>query len=78
MSVLVGREKIYNSLKSGEAVKVFDPACGTGGFLVYLMQERLRYAETDLRLNRITKKAYTNIIEKSMTQTFFGSDANDQ
>lgn len=77
MSVLVGRKKIYNSLKSGETVKVLDPACGTGGFLVYHMQQCLRYAEADLRWSKITKKAYDSIVDKAMKKTFYGSDAND-
>jgi type I restriction enzyme M protein len=77
MSVLVGRNKIYSSLKSGASVKVLDPACGTGGFLVYLMQECLRYAEADVRWDKVTKKAYEAIVERAMKKTFFGSDANE-
>ena len=48
MSMLVGRDKIYNSVRSGSSTKVLDPACGTGGFLVYLMQDALRRASIDL------------------------------
>jgi hypothetical protein len=56
MSTLVGREKIYNSLRSGEKVKVLDPACGTGGFLVYLMQECINYAERDRKGSKLHQK----------------------
>ena len=48
MSILFGHEKIYNSLRSGQTVKVLDPTWGTGGFLVYVMQECMRCAERDL------------------------------
>ena len=42
MSTLVGRAKIYNSVRSGTPTKVLDPACGTGGFFVYVMQDAWR------------------------------------
>jgi type I restriction enzyme M protein len=77
MSTLVGREKIYNSLRSGEKVKVLDPACGTGGFLVYLMQECVSYAERDRKGSKITAKAFETLTDRVMQQTFFGSDANE-
>lgn len=37
----VGRDAILNSLMAGQDVKVLDPACGTGGFLVFLMKTTL-------------------------------------
>lgn len=77
MSVLVGRDKIYNSVRSGSSTKVLDPACGTGGFLVYLMQDALHRAEIDLWNKKLTKKAHDDITRRLMRETFFGSDAND-
>lgn len=77
MSVLVGRDKIYNSVKSGSSTKVLDPACGTGGFLVYLMQDALSRAGIDLWNKQLTKKAYEEISKRLMRETFFGADAND-
>jgi type I restriction enzyme M protein len=77
MSVLVGRDKIYNSVRSGSLTKVLDPACGTGGFLVYLMQDALSRAAIDLWNKKLTKKAHDEIAKKLMRETFFGADANE-
>ncbi|MGH6849088.1 MAG: N-6 DNA methylase [Methylocella sp.] len=77
MSVLVGRDKIYNSVRSGSATKIVDPACGTGGFLVYLMQDALSRAAHDVWKKQLTKKAYDDIAKRLMRKTFFGADANE-
>jgi len=77
MSVLVGRDKIYNSVRSGSSTKVLDPACGTGGFLVYLMQDALARAGVDLWNKKLTKKAHDEIARRLMRETFYGADAND-
>lgn len=77
MSVLVGRDKIYNSVRSGSSTKVLDPACGTGGFLVYLMQDALARAGIDLWSKKLTKKAHDEICRRLMRETFFGADANE-
>jgi len=77
MSVLVGEQKIYSSLASGEDIKVLDPACGTGGFLVFLMQDALERAELARSSKQLTKSAFTNVCAKVMQSTFFGSDANE-
>ena len=77
MSVLVGRDKIYNSVKSNTPTKVLDPACGTGGFLVYLMQDALSRAGIDHWKKSLTKKAYDEIAARLKKSTFFGADAND-
>jgi type I restriction enzyme M protein len=77
MSVLVGRDKIYNSVRSGTPMKVLDPACGTGGFLVYLMQDALHRAEIDFQNKKLTKNAHDDIARRLMRNTFFGADANE-
>ncbi|MFN8453991.1 MAG: N-6 DNA methylase [Anaerolineae bacterium] len=77
MSCIVGREKILNALMAGSKVKVLDPACGTGGFLVFLMQENLRLLEERLRTRSITQKTYRDISERIMRQVLYGSDANN-
>lgn len=77
MSVLVGRDKIYNSVRSGSSTKVLDPACGTGGFLVYLMQDALSRAGIGLWNKQLTQKAYDDIAKRLMRETFFGADANE-
>lgn len=76
MSLLIGRDKIYNSVKSG-TMKVLDPACGTGGFLVYLMKDALSQAAADHQKDKLTKKAHDEIAARLMKHTFFGADAND-
>lgn len=77
MVALVGERKIVNAVISGQSIKVLDPACGTGGFLVYLMQDALSQITAMLMRRDITRgtfeKAKTSIKEK----IFFGSDAND-
>lgn len=77
MGALIGRQKIVNALLSGQVPKVLDPACGTGGFLVFLMGDCLRFAE-ERRANReITKSVYEELVAKIRREVFFGSDAND-
>jgi type I restriction enzyme M protein len=77
MSALVGRAKIANSLLAGSPVKVLDPACGTGGFLVYLMKENLAALAERLAKKQITKKAHDELEQRIMRDVFYGSDANE-
>lgn len=76
MSCLVGRGKIISALMSGSQIKVFDPACGTGGFLVFLMQENLRVLEERLRVRDITQRTYNDLQVRIKQSVFYGSDAN--
>ena len=76
MSHIIGKEKIFNAIQSGSHIKVVDPACGTGGFLVYLMQENLKTLSEKLESRVITRKTYNDLAEKMMKRVFFGSDAN--
>jgi type I restriction enzyme M protein len=73
---LVGREKVVNALASGTPPKVLDPACGTGGFLVYLMNLCTRILEERVAANKILATTKTQLIKKLREQTFYGSDAN--
>jgi len=78
MNVLVGQEKIYNALRASTAdFKVIDPACGTGGFLIYLMQDVLSRIEVDLQKSKITKSTAKSLSDAAKQKTFFGMDAND-
>jgi type I restriction enzyme M protein len=77
MSHLVGSEKIINSLLAGSTIKVLDPACGTGGFLVYLMQENLHLLGQRLEARQMTRQTHDEVAERIMHRTFFGSDANE-
>lgn len=77
MAELIGRDKIVQSSMAGSSPKVLDPACGTGGFLVYLMQDALTQLEKQFKNRKITKSTYDSLAQKIMQDTFFGSDAND-
>ncbi len=77
MLCLVGREKIVSSVAAGTQIKVLDPACGTGGFLVFLMQESLNRLEERYRNRLITKSTLDDVSEKLIKNVFYGSDAND-
>ena len=76
MAYLVGREKIVNQLLSGQCPKVLDPACGTGGFLVYLMQEGLSILSERLNERSINQATHDSLANKLRQDVFFGSDAN--
>lgn len=79
MATLVGKEKIINSLLSGKKnpPKVLDPACGTGGFLVFLMRDCLNIIDNKLESRAIDKSTHQSLAEKIQKAVFFGSDAND-
>lgn len=77
MSALVGQKKIVNSVISGSPIKVLDPACGTGGFLVYLLQDSISQLQKKLKEREITKATFDSSVKKLKEQTFFGSDANE-
>lgn len=76
MAALVGENKIINSVIGNTEIKVLDPACGTGGFLVFLMQENLRKLQEKLKAREITKDTYEDAVKKIKGKVFFGSDAN--
>ncbi len=77
MLALVGQKKIVNSVISGTPLKVLDPACGTGGFLVFLMQDSLTRLKKQLDRNEITKSTYEKARKLIKEDIFFGSDANE-
>jgi len=77
MTALIGRKKIVNSILSGTDLKILDPACGTGGFLVHVMQDCIEQLNDKLNRREITKLTFTNAIKKLKETTFFGSDANE-
>lgn len=77
MNALVGDEKILNGIRSGESIKVLDPACGTGGFLVHLMQDNIRRIDRLLADGKISKRVRDSLVKKVQADTFFGGDANE-
>jgi type I restriction enzyme M protein len=73
---MVGREKIVNALSAATPIKVLDPACGTGGFLVFAMKESLRILEQRRLENKVSATTAEAIKRKLFAETFYGSDAN--
>ena len=76
MLALVGTEKIVNTLMAGSSIKVLDPACGTGGFLIFAMHESLAQLEKRLLDRQITKKTYDDQKRRIMQSALYGSEAN--
>jgi type I restriction enzyme M protein len=76
MSCLIGEEKIQNAIRSNNSIKLLDPACGTGGFLVYLLQENLNKLQESLSKSEFTKATYNDLVKKLKERVFYGSDAN--
>jgi len=77
MSALVGQEKIVNSVLLNTRMKVLDPACGTGGFLVYLMQDTIQKVIDKYNNRLINKQTCDSLIDCLQRNVFFGSDANE-
>jgi type I restriction enzyme M protein len=76
MLEMVGTDLIVGTLKSGEPMKVLDPACGTGGFLVYLMKHALDDVESGRASKKLTTPAAASLAKRIKEDTFFGIDAN--
>jgi type I restriction enzyme M protein len=77
MAALVGQDKIVNSVLTNTPIKVLDPACGTGGFLVYLMQDAIQKINKKTENREITKATCDTAIDRLHKEVFFGSDANE-
>jgi type I restriction enzyme M protein len=77
MLAIVGRKKIVNSVNSGTKIKVLDPACGTGGFLVFLLQDSLAQIKEMYENRDINSATYDRAIKTLREDVFFGSDANE-
>ena len=77
MLAIVGQKKIVNSVISGAGIKILDPACGTGGFLVFLMQDTLKQISDMHKRRDINKATFENSKKAIKEEIFFGSDAND-
>lgn len=76
MLLMVGRDKIPDLVLSGNDVRVLDPACGTGGFLVFAMRDAVDTLARRLAAKSITKLAHDKARLKIMQSVFFGADAN--
>lgn len=77
MISLVGHERVVASLKAGVDIRVVDPACGTGGFLVYALREGIAKVESDFAARTITAATRDMLLEKLKHDVFYGADANE-
>ncbi len=77
MAALVNVDAIVAAAIAKSPVKVLDPACGTGGFLVYTMKEALSRVETMLAEKKITKAHAAEATKALRANIFYGADAND-
>ena len=77
MVTLAGRHAVLDGLIAGSDIRVTDPACGTGGFLVYSMKDLLAELDRRLQARELPKATRDAIAEQLMQRTFFGSDANE-
>jgi type I restriction enzyme M protein len=77
MADLLGPNAIVGTLLAGSDVRLADPACGTGGFLVYLLKLCLSQLDDRLARHEITKTARKELADKLMGKVFHGADAND-
>lgn len=77
MISLVGRERVVASLKAGVDIRVVDPACGTGGFLVYALREGIAKVESDFAARTITAATRDALLKRLKHDVFYGADANE-
>ncbi len=77
MTELVGRDATVAALSSGTEVRVLDTACGTGGFLVYMLKASLMQLDSLYAARKITKANRDDLARRLMRDVFHGCDANE-
>ncbi|WP_137191218.1 N-6 DNA methylase [Stenotrophomonas rhizophila] len=77
MTRLVGKEAIVTAAIAGVPTKVLDPACGTGGFLVFMLKQGLSQLKAKLDSRSISKAVHDAAAQRLKAEIFFGSDANE-
>lgn len=77
MASLVGRHAILQGVLSSTKLRVIDPACGTGGFLIYLLKDQLAELDRLLASTNIPQKTHDKCAKRLARSTFYGSDANE-
>lgn len=77
MVTMVGRYGMLDGVTSGTSIRVIDPACGTGGFLVYMMKDLLAELDRRLGVRAIPRATRDRLADVLRTTTFYGSDANE-
>lgn len=74
----LGRYKqIVANLMGNMPFKVLDPACGTGGFLVYGMNLCINDVESKMKKNEIHPTLGAELIKNLKEDTFYGIDAHE-
>ncbi|GAB6928234.1 N-6 DNA methylase [Paenibacillus sp. JCM 10914] len=69
------KKLIVRKQMTGKTPKIVDPACGSGGFLVYGLGMFLKIAETEYK-DILTLDQYTDLIKNIKEDMFYGQDAN--
>ena len=77
MHAIVGQEKVVSTLAYNGQMRVVDPACGTGGFLVYLMLAALEQASHLFAKGKINASRRDELVHKIKQQVFYGGDAHE-
>lgn len=76
MVAMIGSETIPNAVLSNRKLRVLDPSCGTGGFLVYGMRQSLQSLARRKDTGQITQRVYESARRRLMRDVFFGSEAS--
>ena len=79
MSLMVGEEIVVKSLAYGEGeggIMVLDPACGTGGFLVFMLKKALQQVKDMNERKDITNEVAESLTRRLKEGVFYGADAN--
>jgi len=74
---MIGSEKIANAAISATPIRILDPACGTGGFLVYALRHSLEILRKKLEGNVISHRVFDDGKRNLMRSVFFGSEASE-
>lgn len=77
MIAMIGGEKIANAAISATSIRVMDPACGTGGFLVYALRHSIEILRKKLQDNIISQRVFDDGKRRLMRDIFFGSEASE-
>src|SRR5699024_4858687 len=71
MVTLVGRDQVFNALSAGAPIQVVDPACGTGGFLVYMLRDVEAMIDEAFRARRINATTRDELVRRAKSEVFY-------
>lgn len=77
MVAMIGSEKIANAAISTTPIRILDPACGTGGFLVYALRHSIEILSKKLEESVISRRVFDDGKKRLMRDIFFGSEASE-